>query len=167
VLTADGKQVLVEASQARIAATRDPAKQAVADRHAAAREAAQAAGDGEVAALGSDLPPLAGDEAEGDLSVRRAKTRAAIEEEALFKIRRENAVAAGQLLSAADVEAAVADAATTLRNRLETLADVLAPQVASVPDEARCRAIIADQVEHLLAELARQFAGVIPRQVAA
>lgn len=175
VLSENGKQVLVEASRRRIEDTRDPAKQAVANRHAVARGAPLAAGQGGGAALPSDSPQGGGEDAsddvplpaDSDLSMRRARAQTEREEALAIKARRENLVEQGMLLDAAEVEAAIADAGTTLRNRLETLADVLAPQVASVPDEARCRAIIADQVEHLLAELARQFAGAVSKSEAA
>lgn len=63
----------------------------------------------------------------------------------------------GSLMIAADVLAVVANAATTLRTRLESIPDILAPQIAAVSDEQQIRAILSDQVETLLAEVSAQF----------
>ena len=65
-----------------------------------------------------------------------------------------------QHLPAADVESAIADAVTQIRARLEALPDILAPQLAAEPDEAKCRALLADEIEHALTELARAFGNV-------
>lgn len=69
----------------------------------------------------------------------------------------------GRLFEAGPTVAAIADAATTLRTRLESLAEQLAAQVAPVSDEHACRTLIADHVETLLAEVAASFAGVARR----
>lgn len=64
----------------------------------------------------------------------------------------------GQVLIAAEVLDAVTDAATRLRNTLETWPAQLAPQLATlVGDEARIRLFLADHVHRALAELARGF----------
>lgn len=63
----------------------------------------------------------------------------------------------GTLMDAADVRAAVANAATTLRTRLELLPDQLAPQLAAQPDEATVRATLANEIESLLLDLASHF----------
>lgn len=66
----------------------------------------------------------------------------------------------GTLMDAADVRSAVANAATTLRTRLELLPDQLAPQLAAQPDESAVRAMLANEIEALLADLAAHFAGL-------
>lgn len=66
----------------------------------------------------------------------------------------------GSLMVAADVLTVVAGAATTLRNRLETLPSILAPQIAAVSAEQEILAILSDQIESLLAELAEQFSSL-------
>lgn len=64
----------------------------------------------------------------------------------------------GALRDAADVAAVVADVATTLRSRLESWPDRLAPQLAALAgDESRIRAELADHIHGALAELARGF----------
>ena len=63
----------------------------------------------------------------------------------------------GTLMVAADVLTVVAGAATTLRNRLEALPSVLAPQIAAISDEQEILNVLVDQVERLLAELSDEF----------
>jgi len=63
----------------------------------------------------------------------------------------------GQLMRADEVLAAVTGAVATLRQRLESLPDILSPRLAAAQDEAGCRAILADELEHALEDTARQF----------
>jgi len=63
----------------------------------------------------------------------------------------------GLLLVAHDVKMAVADGDALIRNRLEALPDILAPQLAAEKDEQRIRALLTDQIEFLLDELSRSF----------
>lgn len=157
VLTDDGKAVQVAASLARIAETRDPSKAGVADRHASARAAAQAgpapAAEPEAASTAPKMPDPGMDKVGNSYQAARAVRE---RYEALrAKLSYEQSI--GKVLEAAHVEAAAADAITTLRARLETLPDILAAQLAAEPDEARCRAVVAEAVEHALGELSRQF----------
>lgn len=66
-------------------------------------------------------------------------------------------VRCGTLMDAAEVRAAVANAATTLRTRLELLPDQLAPQLAAQHDESAVRAMLANEVESLLSDLSHHF----------
>ena len=170
VLTDDGKRVIIEASVQRIRDTADPGKIGVVARHAADRQGK--AGEGAPVAAGE--PPAAaqrdddvGDEAEtaetpdGFQYWRKRNERA----KALAS-ERENAIADGQLLDAGEVSAAVAAAAISLRTTFEGLPDVLGPQLAGVNDEAQCRALLAEAIEHALEEASRKF-GVLTRQVPA
>jgi hypothetical protein len=63
----------------------------------------------------------------------------------------------GRLVPVEQVTQAVAQAAAVLRQRLEALPDQLAPVVAAEPDEQRCRGLLAEQIEALLADLAHGF----------
>lgn len=66
----------------------------------------------------------------------------------------------GKLMPSDDVLSVVADAATTLRTRLEAFPDQLAPQLAAISDEQQVRAMLADSVEILLGEVAERFASL-------
>jgi hypothetical protein len=165
VLTDDGKRVKVAESQQRIRDTEDPGKVGVAARHAAARQAK--AGEGAAAvAIAAPAAIDAGEDGEADPPGREGYQywRERNERAKALASERENLVAEGKLMDAAQVEAAVAAAATTLRSRLESLPDVLGPQLAAINDEPQARATIAEAIEHALEECSRQFAN-IGRQV--
>jgi hypothetical protein len=49
------------------------------------------------------------------------------------------------------------DGDTIIRNRLEAIPDILAPQLAAENDEQKIRIILIDQIEYLLGELSRAF----------
>jgi hypothetical protein len=67
----------------------------------------------------------------------------------------------GLLLERGDVLSVVAEAATVIRTRLEALPDRLAPQLAALAgNEQRIRLTLAEQIEHVLAEMARRFAAL-------
>lgn len=169
VLTDDGKRVLVAESLARIEATRDPARAAVAARHAAARgtpafptaaaaQRTQTAGQGEAAADAAPAPPDATqpvDDTPGGEGFQYWRQRS--EKARALAAERDNAVAEAKLLDAEEVVATVKGAITTLRTRLESLPDVLGPQLAAISDEAEARASVAEAIEHALEETSRQF----------
>lgn len=162
VLTDDGRRVRVAESLALIEASRDPRHTHVAERHAQARQAAAAAdgaGQGQPPAAGAASEPPAAD---GDAAASpiRARHEAQAEREHYLALaaKRDYELSIGQLLEAPAVRSALADAATTLRTRLESLRDILAPQLAPITDEARIRTLLGDEFEHALAELARGFA---------
>lgn len=151
VLTDDGRLVRVAESVARIEATRDPAKRAVAERHADERGAALAVGEGAAAgAAAAEDPAIL---ANPDYQAARAKREHFAAEREEMRYRQE----AGELMVAAEVEGAVASILTELRTRLEALPDVLGPQLAPVTDETQIRARLADEIEIALGEVARRF----------
>lgn len=149
VMAADGKNCLARASHERFHGSKDPSKQGVAERHAAAREAAAASVPQAPADTGQDKPD---DVALYDFQNAKAKREhwAAEREHAAF--RKE----AGELMERGDVVAAFADAGATVRSRLESWSATLPPQLAG-RDEATIRAVLADQVEQVLRELADKF----------
>lgn len=160
VLADDGKRIRVRESIDLIKATADPAKEAVAARHAANREAR--AGDG------APVPPIeAPARDQGDDGAESAPTSSGFtywrernEKAKALAAERDNAIADGKLLAAGDVTAAVAAAITTLRTRIESMPDVLGPQLAAIHDEAEARAVLAEAFEHALEEMARQFSNL-------
>jgi len=165
VLTADGKRVDVAASQQRLHDTADPSKAGVVARHAAARAARMGeAGPGEAAAASGGEE---GEDGDGNTPAGHdyQGSRARREHYQALEAQRVYEVAMGKLMDAGEVAAAVASAATTLRTRLESLPDVLGPQLASISDEAQVRATLAEAIEHALEECSRQF-GALAREVA-
>lgn len=158
VLTPDGKRVVIDASRERLAATADPGKVGVVARHARQR-----------AAKAGAIPPPQGererDEAadvddEPQASSGFQHWRERNERAKALAGERDNMIAEGKLMDANDVTAAVAAAATQLRVRMESLPDVLGPQVAALRDEDQVRSVLAEAIEHALEETARQFANL-------
>ena len=150
----DGKLWLKDESLAAYRAGRDPSKQGVADRHAAAREAAPGA---PAAPAAPATAQQAGDEELEDhsgYSYQNSKAKrefyAAEREQDAF--RKE----AGQLMERSAVIAVFAEAGTTLRSRLEAWQTTLPPQLAG-QDEATIRITLADQVERMLLDLVETF----------
>ena len=162
VLADDGKAVQVAESIARIAATRDPAHQAVAERHAAERGAAAltghaptpapapAAGEGEGAGADGE------EESAEPRSYNYQASKAKREHFAAERERLEYRKASGDLMERQAVTGAFADAGVTLRGKLEAWSAVLPPQLAG-RDEAAIRATLADQVEMVLRDLVDRF----------
>ncbi len=155
VMAEGGKLVDIERSKAQIAASRDPSKQGVADRHASARSETPLPGDDD---------EDAGESAQAVASPEQRKfheSRAQKEHWNALAAQRDYEVSMRALLPAAEVDGAIADAVTQLRARLEILPDILAPQLAAEPDEAKCRALLGDEIEHALQELARAFTAIV------
>lgn len=150
-LDANG-HVLVEASQALIDATKDPSKQGVSDRHERERQAKHHG-------TASETPGA--NDAELEITQKTGSAyqfaRATNEKYKALKAKQEYELSTGKLLVAADVEAVIADGDMQVRTRLESLPDMLAPQLAAESDEQRIRALLADQIEHILTNLCADF----------
>ncbi len=141
-LVMSGDLVDVEASKARIAATRSPAH----DEQATASL-------GQKVSTTDTAPPQQDDKIGNSYQAARAVKERYLALEA----KRAYEVACGQLMRAGDVAAAAADAATTLRTRLEALPDLLSSQLSGPLDEAQRRAVIAETIEHILSGLSADF----------
>ncbi len=136
----------VAASLARIEATRDPARQDVAERHARVR-AAKAGATPEAPAVEADATPASYAEARA-LKERYAALTAKLEYERL----------AGRLVDVEDVRAAGAEAGATLRAALEALPDQLAPLLAAERDEHRVHALLVEYLETAMRDVADALA---------
>lgn len=148
VLDADGK-VLVEATKARIRATRDPSHAAVAARHAAER----AQPEGEEEEDGQSAPQAAvrdDDRAYQDWRTRNERAKALAAE-------RDLAQSMGELLGKDEVRGVVSDAFTTVRKTMEGWPSQLAPELAAMQDETEVRTRLTDEVESVLRELSRNL----------
>lgn len=162
VLTDNDKRVLVEASQQRIRDTADPSKAGVVARHAAERAT-------KPATAGEPIPSSAGagdddDEPAGSSGYQASRARR--EHYQALEAQRAYELAIGKLMDASEVTAAIASATATLRTSLESLPDVLGPQLAAITDEGQARATLAEAIEHALEETARQFSN-LSKQVSA
>lgn len=150
----DGK-VDVEASVLKIEETKDPSKQGVAERHKQDR-----------AQNKSSMPVISAqgqaDEfsASGKAGSAYQQARAMREKYGAMQAKIAYEKEIKILLIADEARAAVADGDAIIRNRLESLPDTLAPQLAAENDEQKIRAMLMDQVEYLLNELSRTFYGM-------
>lgn len=158
----DGKGYLKAASLALHQQTRDPAYAGVAQRHSDARGGALAGAEalGGAESGGSGQPGADDAGMQPSDAVRKSKALADKAEVDARTAMREELVALGKLLDASQVEAFLAEAATTMRAELERMADTLAPQLAATADESRCRALVWTEVSHALEELSRRFRGM-------
>lgn len=141
VMSADGRRVMVAESLERIEATKSPDKAHVAERHAQAR---------------GDEPAVEETAADASYAESRARRENFQAKLAELEYRRQ----AGELVELAAVQATVADICTVLRSGLETLPDVLAPQIAPVTDESIVRARLAEEVELLLGQVEHRVAEI-------
>jgi len=136
-LVMNGDQVDAERSIARMESLKDPVKQGVEDRHEQERK--------------SDKSQSS------NIIIARREKQLEIEEERHRTLKRENDLADGKLMVTDEARAAVADGDAIIRNRLESLPDVLAPQLAAETDEQKIRAVLMDYVEGMLMDLSRSF----------
>jgi len=170
VVGAGGKGFLKAASLELYARTADPVYAGVAQRHADER-GSSLVGSGEGA---NDLDADIDDEDEDGDDDADARTARPGRPQTPDSARKAKALAdkaetdahmahitlqkeLGLLLPRADVEAFLAEHATTFRGAMERLADTLAPQLAATLDEAGCRRLVWDEVSHALEELSQGF----------
>lgn len=157
VLTEDGKRVCVAESIARIQATRDPAMQAVADRHTAARGVALA-GAGEHPAPEAEQGGAPGDDEPDADNPDYQRWKARKERAAALREEIRLGEEAGELIRRADATAVVSNAFTVLRTDLEALPDSIAPVLAGESDEGRVRVLLSEEIEHALGNLSTTIA---------
>lgn len=174
-LVMDGDQVVVEDSIKLIAETRDPSKAGVAARHETAREEKRTSAmlsTGASASHSTSAPAAPGPSAvESNHALSGAEADdighaagSAYQHAKAFR-EKYNALTAKMayeremktLLPADDVRQAIMDGDTIIRSRLESLPDQLAPLLAAEMDEQRVRAILIEQIEHLLTDLSSSF----------
>ena len=151
----DGKLWLKAESLAAYRAGKDPSKQGVADRHAAARAAAPPPYD----AGSQDEPAPRAQPTERDAAIGSSYQQARAVKEKFFALEAKRAyeVAIGTLRDAREVEGLVATAMVEIRQRLENLATSIAPVVAAQADEAAVRATLREAFEHTLKSASHHF----------
>lgn len=146
VMTADGL-VDVEASLAKIEATRDPNRDDVAARHAQAR--------GETAPP-ADAAPLPEIVAEDDHDISYQAARTIKERYAAKTAKLDYERAAGLMIDRAAVAAAIEDLLTTMRQAMEQQPHRLAPELLG-KDLDSIRATLREETGNLLSNLVREF----------
>ncbi len=139
VMTDDG-HVRVEESEARIAATADPAKDHVAERHAAGRAAAV---DGH--------RPAADTSAIGN---SYATARAVKEKYFAMQAKLDYERSVGELIKRDAAAFAMTDAMATLRMQLVALPAIWGDQLAALTDSHEIRVLLEDQINATLEEAA-------------
>ena len=150
----DGKLWLKDESLTAYGAGKDPSRQGVADRHAAARSAAPAPDADRQGDPTPRAPAAAPDAAIGN-SYQTA--RAVKEKFFALEAKRAYEVAIGTLRDAREVEGLVATAMVEIRQRLENLATTIAPVLAAQADEAAVRSTLRDAFEHALKSASHHF----------
>lgn len=161
----DGKNWLRAESLAAYRAGKDPAKQGVADRHAAARAAAapmplptpQPDDENATAPAYAAPQPPPGAARADQIGSSYQQARAVKEKFFALEAKRAYEVAIGTLRDAREVEGLVATAMVEIRQRLENLATSIAPIVAAQADEAAVRATLRDAFEHTLKSASHHF----------
>lgn len=153
VLTADG-HVDVAASEARIAATADPAKAPVAERHAAGRAAAV---DGERSAK------TAGEQMAEKVTTTYQQSRAVRERYAALTAKAEYETLIGKLVDADAARSAVADLCVTFRQSIEQWPDTVGPLLVQ-KDQGEIRQILQEHAEVLLRNVRDEIKTILEHQ---
>jgi hypothetical protein len=172
VLTDDGRRALLDASRARIEATKDPAKAGVAARHAAARAARgdapvadHVARPGEMVAATPTAPEPGADDDDSDTDKLDAQPgradyqvwRARRERAVALREERANAVEAGKLMAIEQVAEDVRLITAQLRQSLETQLDALIPRLVNLASEEEVRRIVHPEYHEALDRAARDL----------
>lgn len=144
----DGK-VDVEASMLKIEETKDPSKQGVKNRHAKERQQA------------NTKPEINTDSDKHIDSYQNSRAKKEKYSALQAQIAYEKEI--GLLLLAVEAKSAVADGDAIIRNRLESLPDLLAPQLAAESDEQKIRSMLIDHIEQMLGDLSRSFHNLAKR----
>ena len=153
----DGKLWLKAESLAAYRAGKDPSKQGVADRHAAARATNFNPPPEYERPPTPPSPPGQPTERDAAIGSSYQQARAVKEKFGALEAKRAYEVAIGTLRDAREVEGLVATAMVEIRQRLENLATSIAPVVAAQADETAVRAILREAFEHTLKSASHHF----------
>lgn len=138
VMDADGTRVDVEASLARMAATADPGRQDVVERHSEAR-----------AAAGKPATPPITDAGLGLEDSGRAKAKALLMhyENSLLKL--DMSLRRGMRYDLPAVRREAASLGALIRSGIERVIDITAPRLAACTSDMQRRAILATELRRL------------------
>lgn len=159
VLTADGK-IDGPASRARVAATADPGRQDVADRHAEARRAAgKPSAAPNIGAAAPNIPTEAPN-IDAGLGVEagvRAKAKALLMHYENSSLKLEMALRRGLRFERAAVKREAASLGAMLRAGIERVIDQTAPRLAAAGNELDRRQIIDQEIRRLRSMIKREM----------
>ena len=160
VMTDDGKLVDVEASEARIKATAEPGHAGVAARHAKKRDGQPAAVDGE------KTPKTEGEMSPEAIAEKTAMTyqqaRAVKERYNALQAKADYEKFIGKLVEYDLARSAGAELGILFRTTLERWPDTVAPLLVNLDDQG-IRAILSEQVEHVLGEIVSRLRTMLPK----
>lgn len=150
-----GNKIVVDASLKLMAESADLSKAGVVERHEKARAEKAAKIEPE---NDDDVEPIGTldnttDIVEGsyhDYKTRNEKLKSEKLEIELNQIK-------GELLITADVLKVIANSDAIVRQRIESLPDILAPQLAAENDELRIKSLLVDYIENVLTELSQSL----------
>ncbi|WP_022949543.1 hypothetical protein [Methylohalobius crimeensis] len=154
-LVMEGRKVLYRASLERMEATRDPSK--ITPKPPSGTPAPEVQAIRDAATPPADEASSADDEDLGAASPNYQSARAKREHFNAEMARLEYEKAVGQLVEIDRVREVILNATTTLRTKLEQMAESIAGRVQATRDEAEGRAVVIEEVEHALGDLSRAF----------
>lgn len=144
VLTAEGL-VDVEKSQALIAATADPSRNAQVEARANEQMRQEHS---------APLPPPAQPQQESSIGNSFAAAKAVNEKYKALTAKLEYEQASGKLVDASEARLFAADLAATFRGALEVLPDRLAPELVPLNETETIRALLVESFEQVLTDIA-------------
>lgn len=161
VLTPDGK-IDGPASRARIAATADPGRQDVAERHAETRRAAGKAAPLAPPASGH-APPLSDDAKLGVEPNGRAKAKALLMHYENSSLKLEMALRRGLRFERVAVQREAAGLGAMLRAGIERVIDQTAPRLAAAGNDLQRRQIVEAELRRLKHMIKREMPRALRR----
>lgn len=150
VLTEDGR-VDVEASNAKLAATADPSKIGVSERHEAERQLKAGDAAPAVSPSSSSSPRIDVND-ESYLALQKSRAEHEAHRAAIAKMDREERE--GKLVDAETVRKAAAKAARAARSALMNLPSRLGPLLAAQNDQAKCIVMLETEIRAICEQLA-------------
>lgn len=146
-----GKKILIAESLALIESSKDLSKAGVVARHQAERDEKKQVDN----AIFNENELLEHSTQIVEGSYHDYKTQN--ERYKALKAKQEYNQSTGLLLVTADVLKAIANSDAIVRQRIESLPDILAPQLAAENDELRIKSMLIDYIENALSELSRSL----------
>lgn len=157
VMSPDGRKIDVEATDALLGATADPAKVGVQERWARER--------GTKAPPAAEFPSDPNEKERAFVDFQVSKARREASEAIISEVNAQKAL--GNVVTIASVSRAGADIGAVLDSALEQLPNRLAPLLAVEQDEHRITELLLGELDGLRAEIRKTLLGLVPKIVEA